>query len=86
MISILERINGEKVYMYMMGGICVYDIYTSIWMYKRKNKIMDTVTMIWIYGILWNVSREYWKYGIIYLIWDIGSECLTASRNKFIKN
>ena len=86
MISIFERINGEKVYMYMMGGVCVYDIYDSVWRHKRKNKIIDTMTMIWIYGILWNVSREYWKYGMIYLIWDVGYECLTASRNKFIKN
>jgi hypothetical protein len=86
MISFFEKMNGERIYMCMMGGVCLYDVYDSVWRHKSRNKIMNTMTMIWLYGILWNVSKDYWKYGMIYLIWDIGNEYLTASRNKFIKN
>jgi len=86
MKSNIGKMLGGEIYMYMMGGVCVYDIYDSIWKYKGKGKMIKSLSMIWIYSIIWNVSREYWKYGMIYLVWDVGNECLTAFRNKFIKD
>lgn len=90
----MRNLRGEDVYIYILKGVCIYDIYKYIWRkpYTRriKDRVIYSIHYLLLNTLIGDLTKRYWKIGLSYIGIDIIFEImedmgLTTIGNKFIE-